>query len=223
MRNVRQGPQGCYESIMRTDHDSLHRIDDVIKNACIVVRFARPIVAKRRGLCEPLALAALAALCNALQELTVEEAKQRRHCIISGIDSNFLNCRAQGSDWSHSSACMLPFLGTNPQVAQDPWLVWRILLEPDGTRKKKKKKHRPPALRCWVDCHVPSFSLHARSSLLVKLYTRSTVHGVVDVAIVSPLALSEHQLRNKAHWFDCLCYHTVLLWCFGRKYESVIL
>jgi hypothetical protein len=83
---------------MRTDHDSLHRIDDVIKNACIVVRFARPIVAKRRGLCEPLALAALAALCNALQELTVEEAKQRRHCIISGIDSNFLNCRAQGSD-----------------------------------------------------------------------------------------------------------------------------
>ncbi len=94
---------------------------------------------------------------------------------------------------------MLPFLGTNPQVAQGPCSVQRILLEPDGTRKKKKKKRWPLAPHCRVDCHIPSFSLHAQTSSSVELYTRPTVRGVVDVAIVSPLALSEHRLRNEVH------------------------
>ncbi len=94
---------------------------------------------------------------------------------------------------------MLPFLGANPQVAQGPCLIQWISLEPDRTGKKKKKKRWPPALHRQVDCHVPSSSLHAQMSSLVELYTRPTVHGVVDVAIVPPLALSEHPLCNEAH------------------------
>jgi hypothetical protein len=208
--------------LQRINRNLLRCIDDIVKNVRIVERFARPIAARRRGPRKPLALAALAALHDSLQELAVEEAKLRRHCIVSGVDNDFLDRQAQGSDQSCSSVRMLPFLGTNPQVAQGPCLVWRILLEPDGTGKKKKKKKRwPPTLHCRVDCHVPSFSLHAQTSSLVKLYTQPMVRVVVDVAIVSPLASSEHWLHDKAHQFDCLCYHTVLLWFFGRKYELV--
>ncbi len=142
------------------------------------------------------------------------QAKASLHCLRHC--QQFLDWWAQGSDWSCSSTRMLPFLGTNPQLAQGLCLVWWILSEPDGTRKKKKKKHWPPAPRCWVDCHVPSSSLHAQTTSLVELYTQPTVCGIVDVAIISPLALSKHQLQNKTHRFVCLCYHTVLLWFFGR-------
>jgi hypothetical protein len=128
----------------RIDCNSSRRINNIVKHACIVKRFARPIVARRRGPREPLALAVLAALRNSLRELAIEEAKPMRHCIVAGVDDDFLDCQAQGSDQSLSSARMLPFLGTNPQVAQGPCSVWRILLEIDGTVKKKKKKRWPP-------------------------------------------------------------------------------
>jgi hypothetical protein len=72
-------------------------------------------------------------------------------------------------------------------------------------------RRRSVGLPRHIDCHVPSSSLHAQTSSSVKLYTRPTVCGVVDIAIVSPLALSQHRLHDKAHQFDCLCYHTVLL------------
>jgi hypothetical protein len=52
--------------LQRIDHDLSHLIDNIIKNACIVERFARPIIARRRGPHEPLALATLAALRNSL-------------------------------------------------------------------------------------------------------------------------------------------------------------
>ncbi len=178
--------------LQRIDRNSSRHINDIVKNLCIVERFARPIVARKRGPREPLALAALAAQRNSLQALAVEEAEPRRHCVVSSVSEDNLDCQAQGSDQSCSSARMLPFLGTNPQVAQGPCLVQRILLEPDGTGKKKKKKRWPPAPRCRVDCHIPSFSLHAQTSSLVKLCTRPTVCGVIDIAIVSPLASSKH-------------------------------
>ncbi len=206
----------CSHFLQRIDHDLLRCIGDIVKNACIVERFARPIVARRRGPHEPLTLAAQAALRNSLRELAVEEAKPRGHCVISSANVDFLNCWAQGSDWSRSSARMLSFLGTNPQVAQGPCSVWWIFLEPDGTGKKKKKNHRPPAPHHWEDCHIPSSSLHARTSLSVKLYTQPRVRGKVDIAIASPLASSQHWLRDDVHQFHCFCYHTVLLWFFGR-------
>jgi hypothetical protein len=75
----------------RFDHDFLCRINDIVKNARIVERFACPIVARRRDPREPLALAALAALRNSLRELAIEEAKPRRHRVVSGIDNIFLD------------------------------------------------------------------------------------------------------------------------------------
>jgi hypothetical protein len=93
-----------------------------------------------------------------------------------------------------------------------------------GTRRNQEEEEEDAPASCATllsYCHVPSFSLHARTSSLVELYTRLTVCGVVDVAILSPLALSKHWLFDEVHWFDCLCYHTVLLCFFGRKYELV--
>ena len=75
--------------LQRIDHDSLHRINNIVKSAHIVEQFACTIVTRRRGPCEPLALAALAVLRNSLWELAVEEAKPRHHCIVSGIANNF--------------------------------------------------------------------------------------------------------------------------------------
>ncbi len=68
----------------------LRRIDNIVKNACIVKPFARPIVARRRGPREPLALAMLAALRDSLRELAVGEAEPRRHRVVSGVNDNFL-------------------------------------------------------------------------------------------------------------------------------------
>jgi hypothetical protein len=84
--------------LRRIDRDLLRPIKDIVKNARIAERFARPIVARRRGPREPLALAALAALRDSLRELAVEEAKPRHHCVVSGVDDDFLDCQAQGSD-----------------------------------------------------------------------------------------------------------------------------
>jgi hypothetical protein len=80
--------------LQRIDCDSSRRINDIVKNARIVERFARMMVARRRGPHEPLALAVLAGLRDSLQELAVEEAKPRRHCIVYGIDNYFLDCQA---------------------------------------------------------------------------------------------------------------------------------
>jgi hypothetical protein len=82
----------------RIDCNSSHRIEDIVKNACIVERFACLIVTRRRGPREPLALAALAVLRDSLPELAVEEAKLRRHCVVSGVDDNFVDHQAQGFD-----------------------------------------------------------------------------------------------------------------------------
>ncbi len=73
--------------LQRIDPDLSCCINNIIKNAHIVEQFACPIVARRRGLREPLALAVLAALRDSLWELTVEEAELRRHCIVSGVDN----------------------------------------------------------------------------------------------------------------------------------------
>ncbi len=109
--------------LQRIDQELLHCIDDIIKNERIVEQFACPIVTRRRGPCEPLALAALAALRDSLRELAVEEAKPRHHCIVPGVEDNFLDCQAQGFNETCSSTRMPPFLGTNPQVAQGPCSV----------------------------------------------------------------------------------------------------
>ncbi len=109
--------------LQRIDRNLLCCINDIVKNVRIVERFAHPIAARRRGPRKPLALAALAALHDSLQELAVEEAKLRRHRIVSGVDNDFLDCRAQGSNQSCSSVRMLPFLETNTQVAQGPCSV----------------------------------------------------------------------------------------------------
>ena len=113
----------CDHFPRRIDHDLLRCIDNIVKNARIVERFACPIGARRSGPREPLSLAALAALRNSLWELAVGEAKPRRHCVVSGVNDNYFYCLAQDSNRSCSSARMLPFSGTNPQVAQDPCLV----------------------------------------------------------------------------------------------------
>ncbi len=113
----------CGHFLQRIDHDLSRCINDIVENAHIVEQFARTIVPRRRGPREPLALAALAALRNSLWELTVEEAKPRRHRVVSGVNDKFLDHQAQGSDQSCSYACMLPFFGTNPQVTQGPCLV----------------------------------------------------------------------------------------------------
>ena len=55
----------------------------------IVEQFAHPIVARRRGPRASLALAMLAALWDSLQELVIEQAEPRHHCVISGADDNF--------------------------------------------------------------------------------------------------------------------------------------
>jgi hypothetical protein len=75
--------------LQRIDRALLRCIDDIIKNAQIVERFACLIIARRRGPREPLALAALAALRGSLRELAIEEAKPRHHCIVSSVDDNF--------------------------------------------------------------------------------------------------------------------------------------
>ncbi len=100
--------------LQRIDHDSLRCINDIVKNARIVKQFARLIIARRRGPCESLALAALAALCDSLQELAVEEAKPRRHRVASGIDDNFsrlLSSRLQSILFLCPHA---PILGNKP-------------------------------------------------------------------------------------------------------------
>jgi hypothetical protein len=112
-----------YHFLQRIDNDSLHCIGNIVKNTSIIKQFAHPIITRRSGPCEPLTLATPAALCNSLRELAIEKAKPRHHRIVSGNDDNFLDCRAQGLDQSCSSACMLPFLGTNLQVTQGPCLV----------------------------------------------------------------------------------------------------
>jgi hypothetical protein len=84
--------------LQRIDRNSLRCIKVIVKNARIAKQFARPIIARRRGPREPLALAALAALRDSLRELAIKEAKPRRHCVVSGIDDDFLDCQAQGSD-----------------------------------------------------------------------------------------------------------------------------
>jgi hypothetical protein len=109
--------------LRRIDRDSLHCVDNIVENAHIVEQFACTIIARRRGPHEPLALAALAALRDSLWKLAIEEAKPRRHRVVSGVNNVFLDRQAQGSDRSCSSTHMLPFLGTNPQVAQGPCLV----------------------------------------------------------------------------------------------------
>jgi hypothetical protein len=76
----------------RIDHDSLRRIDNIVENAHIIEPFAHPIIARRRGPHESLALAALAALRDSLQELAIEEAKPRCHRLVSSVDDNFLDC-----------------------------------------------------------------------------------------------------------------------------------
>jgi hypothetical protein len=81
----------CNHFSQRIDHNSLHCIDDIIKNLRIVERFAHPIIARRRGPREPLVLAVQAALRDSLQELTVEEAKPRHHWVVSGFVDNILD------------------------------------------------------------------------------------------------------------------------------------
>ena len=76
--------------LQRIDCDSLHCINNIVKNARIVERLARTIVARRRGPREPLALAMLAALRDSLRELAVGEAEPRRHRVVSGVNDNFL-------------------------------------------------------------------------------------------------------------------------------------
>jgi hypothetical protein len=90
----------------RIDRDSSCCIDDIVKNVRIIERFARPIVARRRGPRVPLALVVQAALRNSLQELAVEEAKPRHHHIVSGVNDDILDHQAQGSNQSCSSARM---------------------------------------------------------------------------------------------------------------------
>jgi hypothetical protein len=80
----------CSHFLQRIDRDSSRCINNIVKNVHIVERFARPIVARRRGPLEPPALAALAALRSSLQELAVEEVKLRRHRVISGANNIFL-------------------------------------------------------------------------------------------------------------------------------------
>jgi hypothetical protein len=75
----------------RIDHNSSRCIDNIVENVRIVERFPCPIIARRRGPHEPLALAVLAALHNSLQELAVEEAKPRRHRVVSGANVDFLD------------------------------------------------------------------------------------------------------------------------------------
>jgi hypothetical protein len=82
----------CNHFPQRIDHDSLRCIDNIVKNAHIVERFACPIIARRSGPCEPLALAPLAALRNSLRELAVGEAKPRCHCVVSGVNDNYFYC-----------------------------------------------------------------------------------------------------------------------------------
>jgi hypothetical protein len=84
--------------LQRIDRNLLGCIKDIVKNVRIAERFARPIIARRRGPREPLALATLAALRNSLRELAIEEAKPRHHCVISSVDDDFLDCQAQGSN-----------------------------------------------------------------------------------------------------------------------------
>ncbi len=94
----------CNHFLRRIDRDSSCRIKDIVKNAHIFERFAHLIVARKRGPREPLALAAQAALRDSLQELPIEEAEPRHHCIISGVADNILDRQAQGSDQSRYSA-----------------------------------------------------------------------------------------------------------------------
>jgi hypothetical protein len=84
--------------LQRIDRDSSCHINNIVKNTRIVEQVAHPIIARRRGPRESLALAALAALPDSLRELAIEEAKPRRHCVVSGADNNFLDHQAQGSD-----------------------------------------------------------------------------------------------------------------------------
>jgi hypothetical protein len=88
----------CGHFLQRINCDSLHHIDDIVKNVRIVKRFTRPIVSRRRSPREPLALVVLAALRNSLRELAVEEAEPRRHHIVSSVDKDFPDHQAQGSD-----------------------------------------------------------------------------------------------------------------------------
>ncbi len=78
--------------LQRFDHDLLRRINYIVKNARIVKRFACLIVARRRGAHEPPALATQAVLRDSLQELTIEEAKPRHHCIAFDVDNDILDC-----------------------------------------------------------------------------------------------------------------------------------
>jgi hypothetical protein len=88
----------CDHFSRRIDRNLLRRIDDIVENTRIVKRFSHLIVARRRGPREPLALAAQAALRDSLQELAVEEAKPRRHRVVSGVDDDILDHQAQGSN-----------------------------------------------------------------------------------------------------------------------------
>ncbi len=73
----------------RIDRDLSQPIEDIVKNACIVEWFARPIIARRRGPRKPLAPAMQAALRDSLRELAVEEAKLRRHHVVSSANDDF--------------------------------------------------------------------------------------------------------------------------------------
>jgi hypothetical protein len=133
----------------RIDRNSLRCINNIVKNACIVKRFAHTVVAKRRGPREPLALAALAALHDSLRECAVEEAKPRHHCNISGIEDDFfrsLNLRLQLISFLHPHA---PVFGNKPSgCSRSVFGLTNFFSEPDGTRKKKKMKLWPPAQCC---------------------------------------------------------------------------